>query len=109
MSFFRSDRVVLDTLGHDEELAFAEMDVAIAELDGHLALQDEEQLVFVLVSVPNELSLEFHELHVMSVQLANDLWAPEVREQLELLLEVDFLHYRTDSDGATEQIFYGPV
>jgi hypothetical protein len=45
----------------------------------------EEQLVLVLVVMPDELALELHELHVLAVQLADDLRVPMRIEQRQLL------------------------
>ena len=84
---------MFDTPGDDEELAFVELDVTIPQLDGHLTLYDKKQLVFMFVSMPDELSLKFHQLYVVAIQLANDLWTPEIGEQFKLFLKIDFLHF----------------
>ena len=50
---------------HDEQLAWRESHVAGARLDGQLA--DDEQLVSVLVGVPDELALDLHDLDLVVV------------------------------------------
>jgi len=83
---------VLDPAWNDEELARIKRDDALAEMDFEMALENEEQLVFVLVVVPHELALELDELHVLAVELADDARTPVLRELPELLGEVYLLH-----------------
>jgi hypothetical protein len=56
VDFAVCDRAVLDTLWHDEQLSRLQCHVAITQLDGQLAVDDDEQLVGVLVRVPDELT-----------------------------------------------------
>jgi hypothetical protein len=42
-------RAVLDIAGDDEEFALVELDVAVAELDGEVSLEHEEEIVAVVV------------------------------------------------------------
>src|SRR5262249_28652347 len=49
---------VLDATRHDQELAFLQPDVAIAELHAKPPLDHQEKLVLVVVMVPHEGSLE---------------------------------------------------
>ena len=48
------DRAVLDALGDDVELAGAESDRAVAQLDVQLAVEDEKEIVGVGMAVPGE-------------------------------------------------------
>jgi hypothetical protein len=48
---------VLDTSRYDEQLAGAEPHVAVAQLNGQLTSNDDEQLIGVVVGVPDELTL----------------------------------------------------
>jgi len=56
-----------------------------------LAVEDQEELVLLLVMVPDELAFKLGELDVLAVQLANDTRAPMFSELLEFLGEVDFV------------------
>jgi hypothetical protein len=47
---------VLDAAGDDEQLAGAELDIAVAKLDGEPAAEDQEEVVGVVVLVPDELT-----------------------------------------------------
>ncbi len=52
------DRAVFRALRDDVELPGGEGDVPVPKLNGQLTVDDEEQLVGVLVGVPNELTLD---------------------------------------------------
>ena len=81
--------VMLDAARHDQKLPFPKTHHGVPELHVELAAQNHEELVFRIVPVPDEGSLELHDLDVLSVQLADDLRVPVRREERELLLEVD--------------------
>src|SRR5262249_42956169 len=53
-------------------------------------LDHQEQLVLVLVMVPEELALELDQLDLLAVQLADDLGTPLVLEPGELFADVHF-------------------
>src|SRR6266567_365410 len=53
---------LLDSPGHDNHFSFRELDVALAELNSHLALQNEKELVLLLVLVPDEFPLKLDEV-----------------------------------------------
>ena len=84
-----SHRLVLHAARHDEELALAELDHPVAQVDRETAGEHQEELVLVAVVVPDELALESRELHVLAVQLRDDARAPALGNALELLREVD--------------------
>src|SRR5688572_31951033 len=83
---------MLDPSRHDEELAFLDRHVPIAELHREAALHDEKQFILMLVVVPHEFALELHQLHVLTVQLSDDLRAPMSIEERQLLAKVDRPH-----------------
>src|SRR5262249_2958771 len=79
-------------------------------------LDDEEHLVLRVVMVPRERPPELHELHLLSVQLGDDLGAPVLREEPELLGEVDLpdhgpehsqpVHARSHGDSGPPLAWY---
>src|SRR5688572_6474626 len=71
---------VLDAAGHDQEFPFLQPDVAVPELHAETALHDHEELVLMLVVMPDEFALELRELHMLAVELADDLGAPVIGE-----------------------------
>jgi hypothetical protein len=82
------NRLVLDTPRNDEELSRLEPDFAVTKLDRQTALEHEEELVFSLVTVPDELALRLRDLDVLPVELADDARAPVFAEEAELLSKV---------------------
>ena len=71
------DGVVFDAFGDNVHVAFVEVDgFAIAKLDGELALEDEEEFVFVFVGVPGEIAFEFGELDLLAVEFGDDFGCP---------------------------------
>ena len=56
MGLFCSHRLVLDSPRNDEKLALVELDDSISEVDGQVATEDEEELVLLLVVMPDELA-----------------------------------------------------
>ncbi len=58
VDFAIGGRAVLDAPRYDEQLAGTEPHATVAELDGQLAVNNDEQLVGVLVGVPDELALD---------------------------------------------------
>src|SRR6266404_9384156 len=80
----------------DDELPFLDGHAPISKLHREPALVDQEEFVLVLVPVPDERALELDELHVLSVQLTDDLRVPMGSEQGELLSQVDLMHSSSD-------------
>src|SRR3954447_12571503 len=71
-------RAVLDAARHHVELSGGEgqvvpMALGVAQLQGQGALDDEEQLVGVVVGVPDELALELGELDLVVVEAGHHL------------------------------------
>ena len=82
------DRLVFYAARNDEELALVEFDDPITKMYRQVAVEDQEELVLLLVMVPDELAFELGELDVLAVELADDTGAPAIRELLEFLGEV---------------------
>ena len=80
---------VLHPPRNDDHLPFSKVDRSIPELHGEAAVQHEEELILGVVMVPDELSLELHELYMLPVELGDDLRVPVRREAREALGELD--------------------
>jgi len=80
------------TMRHHDELPFLDPHVHIVELHSKSPFHDEEHLVFVVVVMPDELTLELIQLHKLSIELSDNKWLPVFSYLLELLLDVHFLH-----------------
>src|SRR6266478_348461 len=79
-------------LGNDDELAFANYGFMIAKLHAQHALDHEEQFVFNVVMVPDELAFDLDDLHSAIVDDAQLALIPVIREGTEFFLEINGLH-----------------
>src|SRR5207237_7148275 len=91
---------VFDATVDDQELALFEPDVPIPKLHAKPAFDDKEEFVLGVVVVPDERPLELDQLHLLAVQLADDLRLPLVAELRQLLAEDYLLHDRLRFSGA---------
>ena len=78
-AFLFGARPVLDSLRNDDHLPGAQHDGAVAEVDGHLAVQHDEDLAGVGMLVPDELALQLGQLEVKLVHLGHELRGPLFR------------------------------
>jgi hypothetical protein len=76
---------VLDALGHDVHLPRLQRYGAVAHLNVEHAFQHEEEVVGVVVLVPDELALHLHDHDVMRVELRDGARRPVVGEGGQLL------------------------
>src|SRR5262245_34524861 len=83
---------MLDPLGHHEHLTGTEGDVSVAHLNGHSSLEHEEEVVCVVVLVPNKRPLHFDYHQVVAIELTNRSWLPMLRKAREFVREVNSLH-----------------
>src|SRR3546814_12417002 len=79
---------MLDPLGHDDELAGIQIDVAGSEPHRQATADHQEQFVLMLVVVPVELAGEFRELHEGVIEFARELRAPVIAEATERLAKI---------------------
>jgi NAD(P)-dependent dehydrogenase (short-subunit alcohol dehydrogenase family) len=83
---------MLDTARHDDAFSWLQAYHAILKLDAEPAAPDQEELVLVLVIVPGEFALNFHELDLLAVQSRDGLWTPMFGKQREFLVQADLVH-----------------
>ena len=89
-AFLFGDWVMQGAARDDAEVARGELDVGlIVDLDAHVAAEDLEEFVLVIVFMPNELTLELGYFYVLVVNLTDDFGRPEVRELGAGLEEID--------------------
>lgn len=67
------DRAVLDPARDNEQLTRSEHDVAVAELDRQPPRQNEEQLVAVLMAMPDKFATNLDDLDLVIIQLRERL------------------------------------
>jgi hypothetical protein len=91
VGFAGGNGLVLDAAWNDEELPGIEPHDTPSQVDVEVTVDDEEELVFAGVPVPDELTLQLGELDVLTVELADDSRAPALRELPQLLGEIHLL------------------
>src|SRR5262245_37408575 len=74
---------------HDEHLTGLQRDVPVAQMDGHLPVEHDEDLVGFGVGMPDELPLDPHQLEVIVVHLGDDPRRPALTEAAELRGKID--------------------
>src|SRR6266404_5551164 len=92
MDFFFGGRAMLHAMGNDDELAFANYGFMIAKLHAQHAFDHEEQFVFNIMMVPDELAFDFDDLHHAVVDDAYLALIPEIGESAEFFLKIYGLH-----------------
>ena len=104
---------MLDAVGDDDELAGIDEKFALATVlsnpHAERTFDYVEEFVFSLVMMPEELALQLGELDVGVVDLANDLGAPLIGEERELVREIDFIQeaLRADTVSAGAGLYVG--
>jgi hypothetical protein len=91
-AFFVGDGLVFHSAGDNDELAFADPFMVVAEFHAKAAFDYEEHFVFVFVVVEDELALEFVELDGLAVELGSDVGLPVFGDFREFFGDVDFVH-----------------
>jgi hypothetical protein len=102
MHFFSGTRAVLDAARDNEHFAGAEGDDAVGELNVQRALEDEEEVVGVVMLVPDELALNFHDHDVEVIQLRDRARRPVVGECRQLGGEIDFVVHACAPDASMQ-------
>jgi hypothetical protein len=70
---------VLHSPWDDEQLARIQLDVAVAQVDRQMAADDQEEVVCLVVLVPDKRTLDLDDLEFVVVDEANDaglIWWP---------------------------------
>src|SRR5262245_41646443 len=77
---------------NDNELARIHNLFMVAKLHPHPACYYQKHFVFIVVVMPDKLSLEANRLHVALVDFAEDLRAPRLADLRKFLRDVDGFH-----------------
>lgn len=91
-NFFLGKGPVFYPFGNNNDFTGSDFDLSVPEFHGHGTLDDVEQLVLSIVGVPHEFSLNPGQLHILPVELGDDLGAPLVGETIKFLEDVDGFH-----------------
>jgi len=82
-------RSVLDAPRDHAQLARAQFDFPVPQLDPESPLNDEKHFVLCRMAVPHEVALELRQFHLLAVQLRYDKRMPSLLEARELVVQVD--------------------
>jgi hypothetical protein len=92
VNFFVGDGAMFDAARDNDEFTFAHRGFAIAEFHAQSAFDDQKELVFVVVMMPDKLAFEFNGFDVAVVDFADDARIAIVGEKAEFILEIDGVH-----------------
>src|SRR6266481_5577429 len=92
MGFLVGDGPMLDASRNNQEFSFFEPEISVAEFHAKPPLHHQEKLVLMVVVMPDKGPAKLDELDLLIVQLADDLWAPLLLEQIELVPKINFFH-----------------
>ena len=88
MNFVFGNRSMFYPPWYDEELAVFQPDITLSALHPEPPFDHQEAFVFMVVVEPHELALKLDQFDVLPVRLANDLGAPVIMDERELLPKV---------------------
>src|SRR5215831_15494859 len=83
---------MFDAMRHDDEFAFADDRLAIAEFHPQRAFDHQKHFVLTVVVMPDKFAFELYRLHIEIIELTDDFWVPAVGEAIELFRKVDRVH-----------------
>jgi len=73
-------RLVPHALGDDQHLSLAQLDGPILKFNQHRAFDDDEHLIRIRMVMPDEFTLDLHQLELVIVHLCDHLRRPVFRE-----------------------------
>src|SRR5688572_14375075 len=92
---------MLGPVRHQDHLARIDPNLAVAKIHAQPTGDDEEQLVFGLMVVPDEAALELHHFDLLAIQLRNDFGTEVFRKGRQLLRHADLVHVASIMSPAT--------
>jgi hypothetical protein len=92
MRLFFGHRTMIDSFGDDEQLTWPKGNIPLPHADGDATLENKEEIVRVDVRVPDELTLDFDDHEIVTIELAHDAWLPVSVEGGELFRKIDGRH-----------------
>src|SRR6185503_9205301 len=76
LDFFTTTWLVLDAARHDDQFAGADDLEMVPKIHAKLAADDEEQFVFDVVMMPDEVAFELDDLDLLAVEVGDDFRRP---------------------------------
>jgi len=92
VDLFVGNGAVLDAVRDDNKFALAHHTLTVAEFHAERALHDEKKLVFVIVTMPEEFSLELDGFHQAIIDFADDAGLVVLGNEVEFFFQVYRVH-----------------
>lgn len=92
MRLFFSERTVFYAPGDDEQLTRTKGDITLAHTDGDVPFEDKEEIIRVVVRVPDELTFDLDDHKIVAIELSDDTRLPITFEGSELFRKIDGRH-----------------
>lgn len=83
---------MFDTVGDDQEFAFVQLDIPVAELHSQRSGDHEKEFILHIVLVPDELPFELGQFDMLTIQFTHDPRVPMVVEEGEFFTDIDLIH-----------------
>src|SRR5271155_4009320 len=98
VDFLAGNRTVLSTSRYDHEFTLLQLHGFFAArrifvVHAKVAVYHQEQLVLLVMVMPDEFALKLNQLDVLPVQLAYDFRRPMILKRGELLRQIDLVHH----------------
>jgi hypothetical protein len=92
MGFIVGDGEMFNAARDDDEFALTHERFVAAEFHAQRAFDDEKELVFMFVVVPDKFTLQLHRLDVAFIHLADNPGVPVIGEETEFFAEIYGFH-----------------
>jgi hypothetical protein len=84
MSLLIGYRTMFDTARNDKEFPLFQPNAVVTKLHAESALDDQEQLIFAFVVMPNKWACKPNKLYLLAVQFSDDFGFPVLAEERKL-------------------------
>ena len=92
MRLFLGDGAVLYPFRDDEQLTWTKRNIALAHANGDTTLENKEEVICVVVRMPDELTFDLDDHEIVAIELADDTGLPVTFEGSELFRKIDGMH-----------------
>lgn len=77
MGFFLCRWTMFDSFRHDKELTRIQNDVAASQLKPKFSFQHQEEIVGVVMLMPDKITFHFHDDHFVAIEITDHVGLPE--------------------------------
>ena len=80
---------MLDSLWYHKQLSGTQYDIPAAHLNRHSPLEHEEEVIRVVMFVPNKRAFHFDDHEIVPIELTDGSWLPMLCKRRECFRQVD--------------------